>query len=510
MNLTSPPPLKAYAQPKARQAALQELTGASPWDCVIIGGGCVGAGALLEAALRGYRCLLVERSDFAEGTSSRSTKLLHGGVRYLAQGNLALVKEALHERSVILRNAPHVSKPLSFVMACPSWPQALFYRAGLALYDGLAGRSHLGTAALMGKNELHQLFPFLDKAIGRCGVTYQDGVFDDARLVLSLLKTARHYGGIAINHCAASDYQEASGHSRLVLHDRLGNEQFEIQSKIIIDASGAWNGSCLSSRRGEVLPKSSQLAISRGSHIVVDSPRLQSAFVLPKTPDGRILFMVPWRGMTMIGTTDVLSPQAEFSPQVPVPEFDWLLSTASNILDQPLTQDSIKAVFCGFRPLYQPPSQQSMPTAKISREHMIWQTGERMVSIIGGKWTTYRRMAEDCWHRLDELSLLARGQKVNTADISLLASPSLDQWRYADRLTDEIMQKAWEEEWACTPDDLLSRRLRLSFTHSTLIEPYAKQAIGFYAKQEGWSLAQQSIARDEWAASLQQYLPPRV
>lgn len=376
-----------------RAELLQQLEEETAWEMIVVGGGATGLGVAVEAASRGYRTLLLEQHDFAKGTSSRSTKLIHGGVRYLQQGNLSLVLEALRERGLLIRNAPHLVHNLSFVVPIYDWWEGPFYGVGLKLYDLLAGRLGLGPSRLLSREETLSHIPTVERNGLRGGVIYHDGQFDDARLAISLAMTVRDLGGVALNYLPVTGiFREVGLVAGVEALDVESGRAFRLRGRVVINAAGPF----IDNVRRMVDPKASPLVTpSQGVHLVLDGSFLSgdSAIMVPHTDDGRVLFAVPWHGRTIVGTTDTPIPSATLEP-CPLPEeIEFLLSHASRYLTRHPVPADVLSVFAGIRPLVR--SEGGGDTASLSRDHTLLVDKSGLVTIAGGKWTTYRRMGED-------------------------------------------------------------------------------------------------------------------
>ncbi|PID91612.1 MAG: FAD-dependent oxidoreductase [Bacteroidetes bacterium] len=378
-----------------RDSAIQKIAkGDLKYDVVVIGGGASGLGAALEAASRGYKTLLLEKYDFAKGTSSRSTKLVHGGVRYLAQGNVSLVLEALRERGRLKRNAPHLVRDQGFIIPCYSWWCVPFYTIGLTLYDLMAGKLGIGRSIPLSKKRCMRELPHIKQKKLRGGVRYFDGQFDDARLAVNLAQTIVEQGGVVVNYMELTNLVKKDGKiAGVVARDVLGGESYEIRARTVINATGVFVDDILKmdEPEGRDIVKPSQ-----GIHLVVDRKYLggDQALMIPKTSDGRVLFAVPWHDHVVVGTTDVEKQQAEIEPHAEEVEINYILETARLYFDPPFKRDDVLAVYTGLRPLAAPASE-GKKTKEISRGHKIIVSASGMVTITGGKWTTYRKMGED-------------------------------------------------------------------------------------------------------------------
>ncbi len=366
-----------------------------PWDMLIVGGGATGVGVAIDAATRGYDVLLIEQHDFGKGTSSRSTKLVHGGVRYLEQGNISLVMEALRERGLLLRNAPHLVHDRAFVVPNYDWWEAPFYGLGLKVYNLLAGKYGFGVSRILSKEETLERLPTLKTEGLRGGVVYFDGQFDDTRLLIHMVATAYEKGATLLNYVQATHLtKDGEGIiDGIVAQDTQSGEKLEARAAVVINATGPFADNL----RREADPSAApMIAPSQGIHLVFDRSFLpgESAIMVPHTSDGRVMFAIPWHNHTLIGTTDTPVAQAELEPVAMEQEIEFILSTASLYLARKPARADILSVFAGIRPLVR--SGEGGRTAALSRDHTIHIDQSGLLTICGGKWTTYRHMAEDC------------------------------------------------------------------------------------------------------------------
>ena len=378
-----------------------------PWDMIVVGGGATGVGVAIDAATRGYDVLLLEQSDFGKGTSSRSTKLAHGGVRYLEQGNIGLVMEALKERGLLLRNAPHLVHDLAFVVPNYDWWEAPFYGLGLKLYQLLAGKYGFGTSRILSREETLEHLPTLKTEGLRGGAVYYDGQFDDARLLIHMVATAFEQGATLLNYVEVTGLtKDSQGYvDGITARDVETGNEFRASARVVINATGAFTDRL----RLKAEPAATPMIVpSQGIHLVFDSTFLQgeSAVMVPHTSDGRVLFAIPWHGHTLVGTTDTPIPTAMLEPVAMEHEIEFILATAGQYLAKAPTRDDVLSVFAGIRPLVRATGVAS--TAALSRDHVIHIDRSGLVTICGGKWTTYRRMAEDC---VDQAATLAQLQE---------------------------------------------------------------------------------------------------
>lgn len=371
---------------------IQQLDAAKEWDICIIGGGATGLGIAVDAASRGYSTILLEKHDFAKGTSSRSTKLVHGGVRYLQQGNIKLVTEALKERGLLLKNAPHLVKNQSFVIPNYKWWEHPFYGIGLKVYDWMAGSLGLGPSQFLSREETLALAPTLDPDGLRGGVLYHDGQFDDARLAIHLAMTAADHGAVILNYIPVKGLLKSQGKiAGVEVTDTISGQSYEVKARAVINATGVFSDSILQMDNANAEPVVSP---SQGIHLVVDKEFLPSdtAIMIPKTDDGRVLFAVPWHHKIIIGTTDTPMHDIQAEPVARQEEIDFVLHHITRYLTRTPGYADIRSIFAGLRPLVKGNNKN---TAALSRDHHISISDSELITITGGKWTTYRRMAED-------------------------------------------------------------------------------------------------------------------
>ncbi|MEO8602401.1 MAG: glycerol-3-phosphate dehydrogenase/oxidase [bacterium] len=370
------------------------LLAKGPWDVIVIGGGASGLGVAVDAQTRGYRTLLLEEHDFAKGTSSRSTKLVHGGVRYLKQGNVSLVLEALRERGLLCRNAAHLVHDLAFVVPRYKWWEGPFYGVGLKLYDMLAGKLKIAKSRQLNRKQTIERIPNVETKNLIGGAMYHDAQFDDARLAFALAMTAADHGAVLVNHMPVTGMLKHDGAvAGVSAVDRETGKTYELHAKVVINATGVFTDSVRRLDEGNVEPI---VAPSQGVHLVLDRSFQPSnaAIMVPQTDDGRVLFVIPWHGRCLIGTTDTLVPNATIEPRPLAEEVQFILRNAARYLSHDPTEKDVLSWFAGLRPLVQP-SQAGVQTKAMSREHMVVISPSGLVTIVGGKWTTYRKMAED-------------------------------------------------------------------------------------------------------------------
>jgi glycerol-3-phosphate dehydrogenase len=366
-----------------------------PWDIVVVGGGATGVGVALDAAARGYDVLLLEQSDFGKGTSSRSTKLVHGGVRYLEQGNVSLVMEALKERGLLRQNAPHLVSDLAFVVPNYEWWEAPFYGVGLKVYNLLAGRYGFGPSEILSKEATLARLPTIRTEGLRGGVVYYDGQFDDARLLINMATTAAEQGAALLNYAPVTALtRDKHGFvDGIVAQDLESRREIQAAARVVVNAGGPF---CDAVRRLASPDLPPLIAPSQGIHLVFDASVLPggNAILVPHTRDGRVMFAIPWHGHTVVGTTDTPIVEPSLEPRAHTDEVEFVLETASRYLRRPLTRTDVRSVFVGIRPLVR--SAESKSTSALPRDHLVHIDPSGLVTVTGGKWTTWRSMAEHC------------------------------------------------------------------------------------------------------------------
>jgi len=503
-----------------RNEELSKLTTVKEWDFIVIGGGASGLGSALDATSRGFRTLLLESHDFAKATSSRSTKLVHGGVRYLAQGDIGLVKEALKERGLLAKNAAHVVKNQSFIIPNYTWWGGIYYKIGLSIYDFLAGKLSLGKTKYISKSKTVEKLPTIQQKDLVSGVVYQDGQFDDARLAINLTQTIIEKGGTAVNYVKVINLikNDAGKIKGVVAEDQFTKQQFEIKAKVVINATGVFTNDILNMNN----PKHGKLVVpSQGIHLVLDRSFLKSddAIMIPKTSDGRVLFVVPWHDRALVGTTDTLLENESFEPRALEDEITFVLNTARQYLAKQPTLEDVKSVFAGLRPLAAP-KDGAKNTKEVSRSHKVITSETGLISIIGGKWTTYRKMAEDTVNeamKVHQLGLTTSKTEtlsihgnvkpetvdrthhlyVYGSDIPEIKKLQLSSSEYAQKIHPEhpftIAEAVWaiRNEMAETVEDILARRVRLLFLDARAAIDSAEKISSLIAKEKEYS--------QEWA-----------
>jgi glycerol-3-phosphate dehydrogenase len=447
-----------------RSALLARLREDRLWDVLVIGGGATGLGIAVDAAARGLSTVLIEARDFAAGTSSRSTKLIHGGVRYLAQGNVKLVREALTERATLIANAPELVHAMEFVVPCYRWHERAMLRVGLGLYDTLAGARGIGPTEWLSPAETLRRLPTVRARGLHGGVSYWDAQFDDARLAIALMRTACRLGAVALNYLPVHALQKDGG--RIVAAratDAETGEAFTLRARAVFNASGVWGDAVRRLAEPTARPL---LTLSRGSHIVVGAHFLPGAraLMIPKTADGRVLFAIPWQGRLVVGTTDVACDAPSWEPQPTAAEVDFIVETARGYLAQSIGSGDILATYAGLRPLVA--AKAAGATRTLSREHAIIIEHGNLLTIAGGKWTTYRRMALDAVDQAIARGLLVAGPST-TSGLRLDVDAALEATALAASNASEPAALlryggyARAHEQARTIEDLLCRRLRI-------------------------------------------------
>lgn len=513
-----------------RAALIARLAEPRSYDVAIIGGGATGLGLALDAAARGFSVVLLESHDFAKGSSSRATKLVHGGVRYLAQGNISLVREALHERSTLLANAPHLAQPLAFVMPSYAWWQTPFYGFGLKLYDLLAGRAGLGATEFLSRTQTLRLLPSAKPDGLSGGVKYWDGQFDDARLALALAKTAAQHGALLLNYCPATALVHTAGKvTGLRVQDQESGSLHTIQARCVINAAGVWVDD-FRQQDAQALqrPVTAMVAPSQGVHLVVERDfwPTDHALLIPKTADGRVLFAVPWLGKVILGTTDTPRDDLAREPTAFADEVHFILSEAGKYLTRAPQRSDVKSIWVGLRPLVKPQGDDGDNTKSLSREHTILVSKSGLLTVTGGKWTTYRAMAEDVLERAFADRLLERRAGGVTNHLPLVGAPEgaesrnqahriSDGGNQAHRissapglhlygsqaqavcalpgadhvlgggLTEAMVRFAARYEYARTCEDVLARRSRLLFLDARLAASLAHEVSAILQEETG-------------------------
>jgi glycerol-3-phosphate dehydrogenase len=510
-----------------RASLLSRLARPQTFDVAVIGGGATGLGVALDAAARGFSVVLVEAHDFAKGTSSRATKLVHGGVRYLAQGNVALVREALRERTTLLRNAPHLAQPLPFVMPSYRFWETPFYGTGLKMYDALAGQAGLGATEFLDREQTLACLPTARAQGLKGGVKYWDGQFDDARLALALARTAAARGALLVNYCRATALRHENGKIvGVACKDSESGTSYDLQARCVINATGVWVDQ-LRQQDGRAMgrPVQPMVAPSQGVHIVVDREFLPGdhALMVPKTADGRVLFGVPWLGKIILGTTDTPRQDLPAEPRPFREELRFILEESGRYLTKAPAPADIRSMWVGLRPLVKPQGDDGDDTKGLSREHTVLVSRSGLVTVTGGKWTTYRAMAEDVLDKCMQAGLLARARAGVTTNLVLIggegsagshsrmsepqglhsygneagavaALPGADR-ELAAGLTEAMVRFAARHEYARTAEDMLARRCRLLFLDAALAGSLAER-VGSILEEETGADPQVKAFRD--------------
>jgi glycerol-3-phosphate dehydrogenase len=497
-----------------RENNISALRQVDQWDIVIVGGGASGLGAAVDAAKRGYKTLLLEKNDFSKGTSSRSTKLVHGGVRYLQNGDISLVIEALKERGIMKRNAPQLVKDMSFIIPFYDWWNSPFYGLGLKVYDMMAGKMGLGPSTLLNKNETIELINNVKQEGLKGGVIYHDGQFDDSRMAITLALTATQLGATLIN------YTEVTGLIKkddlitgLEVLDCESGEKYSINTKVVVNATGVFSDQIVKMDQPDARPL---IRPSQGVHLVLERDFLDGnhAIMIPHTSDGRVLFAVPWHNHVVVGTTDTPIDHADEEPKALEEEIAFILSNASQYMTKKPKRNDVKSVFAGLRPLA---AQQgnSTETKEVSRHHKVNVSTSGLISVLGGKWTTYRKMGEDTINtaavvgglkeqKCKTRKLLLHGYEENTdindplhvygsdrQNIISMGKPE-DNESLSDKfyISKNLILWSVEKEMAIHIEDVLARRARCLFLDAKETQKVAPQVARIMAdamnKNDKW------------------------
>lgn len=482
------------------------------WDMVVVGGGSTGLGVAVDAAARGFSVALFEWEDFAKATSSRSTKLVHGGVRYLAQGDVSLVLEALHERGLLKKNAPHLVKNQSFLIPNYSYWDNFLYTVGLTVYDILAGGLSLGRSKYVSRKKTEQYLPTVQVEGLKGSVVYHDGQFDDSRLAVNLAQTCAERGGCPLNYMKVEGvlHGENGMVAGVKVKDLISGREYEVRAKAVVNATGIFVDGIMEM---DVPTHEHMVQPSQGVHVVLDKTFLQSdyAIMIPKTDDGRVLFAVPWHDKVVVGTTDTLREKPELEPQALDSEIEFILNTAGRYMSRKPQRSDVLSVFAGLRPLAAP-KKEGKSTKEISRSHKIFVSKNKLVTITGGKWTTYRKMAEDTVDKVIGLGLLEKrecvtknlqihGYQTNPdlndhlyiygsdqqAIRNLMASDETMAEKLHPRYDYTVAEVVWavREEMALTLEDILARRVRLLFLDARVAVEVAPKVAGIIADELG-------------------------
>lgn len=505
------------------------------WDIVVVGGGATGLGAALDAASRGLKVALLEQADFTKATSSRSTKLVHGGVRYLAQGDVGLVVEALRERGLMRKNAPHLVKDQRFIIGNYKWWERPFYGIGLIMYDILAGKQGLGRSLPMRKKTVMEEIPQIVTKGLKGGVVYHDGQFDDSRMAINILQTADEHKAVSVNYMKVTGLlkNESGKISGVEAYDEVGGKAYTLRTKVVINATGIFVDELMQMDAPE---KNRMVRPSQGVHLVVDKSFLggDTAIMIPKTSDGRVMFGVPWHGKVVLGTTDTPMNEFVLEPKALEEEIDFILNTAGQYLVKQPSRKDVLSVFAGLRPLAAPRKESDgKKTKEISRSHKIIVSNSGLVTITGGKWTTYRDMAEDVVNRAIGVARLPK-VKCKTKDLRIHGykkgvDRSHSNYVYGsdyekiltlqseDPTWSEILHPRYEfiaaeviwavrEEMALTVEDVLARRLRILFMDARAAIDMAPRVASLMAKEMGHDAAWEKAQVEEFRQLAQNYL----
>ncbi len=455
-----------------------------PWDIVVIGGGATGVGCAVDAASRGLDVLLVEQHDFGKGTSSRSTKLVHGGVRYLRQGNMSLVREALKERGILLRNAPHVVHKQAFIVPGYGLWQKVFYGIGLKTYDLLAGKHSFGGSRILSKAETIERLPTVITDGLSGGVLYYDGQFDDTRLLIDLVTTAHNHGAAMLNYARVTSLKKDNDGQIMGVEfqEVETGEAFSVSARSVINATGAFCDSVRTMSDDAAQPV---VEFSQGIHLVFDRKFMPSdtAVMIPKTSDGRVLFCIPWLGATLVGTTDTPIASAKLEPEALESEIDFVIETVGQYLTKAPGRDDILSIFAGIRPLVK--RRHATKTSSISRGHDLFVDAAGLITITGGKWTTYRRMAEDAVNKAVQIGRLSVHECVTETLKISSPEPEINSERLHPDLPFTVgdVMRAVQHEMAQTVEDVLARRTRALFLDAAAAVEAADKVAGIIARE---------------------------
>lgn len=493
----------------SRKSLVNSAKSVEKWDVIVIGGGATGLGVALDSVTRGYKTLLLEQVDFAKGTSSRSTKLVHGGVRYLAQGNIDLVKEALYERGLLSKNAPHLVKNQSFIIPNYRWYEGMFYTVGLKVYDFLAGKLSLGKSLHINKKETMNRLETIRRDKLKGGVVYKDGQFDDSRLAVNVAQTCVEQGASVLNYFKVNNLViEENQIKGVSAKDMETGEDHQFFGDAVINATGVFTDEIL---RMENPDARNMVKPSQGVHLVFDKSFLpgDDAIMIPKTEDGRVLFAVPWHDKVIVGTTDTQLDEHSLEPVALEEEIEFILKTFNNYLEKQVTRDDVRSIYAGLRPLAAP-KDGAEKSKEISRSHKVIVSKTGLITITGGKWTTFRRMAQDTVDKAIALGRLPK-KACKTADLKIHGAkenPDLSNHLYIygsdqpeiqnlikedqslgeklhprlDFLKAEVVWAA-RHELARTIDDVLARRVRMLFMDSKAAIECAPEVAKILAKE---------------------------
>jgi glycerol-3-phosphate dehydrogenase len=516
----------------SREAQIDRLhSDEGPWDIIVIGGGATGVGVAVDAAARGYRVALLEQNDFGKGTSSRSTKLVHGGLRYLKQGRIQLVRDALIERGLLCKNAPHLVHPLLTIVPLHSRWESFYYGIGVKLYELLSGRLSIGPSRRLSLEEMRRQVPTIDTQHLYGGVSYYDGAFDDTRLLVNLVQTAIEHGGICVNYVPVRELVKEAGKVRgVVAEDLETGTMLRLTAKAVVNATGPFSDQILKLDNASAAPV---IAASQGIHLVFDREFLPSdaAIIVPKTRDGRVIFAVPWHNHAVIGTTDTPRPDLPMEPR-PLPgEVDFLLETIAPYLTRKPRHQDIRSIFAGIRPLVR--GGDASNTSKLGRDHEVRTSSSGLISVLGGKWTTYRKMAEDCVDQCTRVAGLAPrecetktmrihghpgdrhvtrfseyGSEAAALEDLIASTPSAGE-QLAERLPYVAGQATFaaRHELARTVEDVLARRTRALFLDAEAAVMAAPRVAALLAAELGRDERWQADQLESFMQTAEAYRP---
>lgn len=516
----------------SRDEFVKKLEGQSIWDIIIIGGGATGLGVAVDAASRGYSTLLLEQADFAKGTSSRSTKLVHGGVRYLAKGDIRLVYNALDERAILLRNASHLVKAQSFIIPCYSWYSIIKYIVGLKIYDWLSGRFSFGKSSFFTREKVMEHLPNINAKGLIAGIEYFDGQFDDARLAINLAQTSAEKGGVVLNYFKVNALQKTNGKiSGVLAVDLETGKEYALASKVVINATGIFVDEVLKMDEPGRVPL---VRPSQGIHIVLNKLFLKSdnAILIPETQDGRVLFAVPWHHHVLVGTTDTPLTTNSLEPVALDEEIEFILETVKDYFSIVPTRKDVLSVFAGLRPLAAN-NKNTNSTKEISRVHKLLVSDSGLVTITGGKWTTYRKMAEETVNKAvtvgDLIKKICETKKLKVHGCTTLPvkghlavfgtdaagikelikeDPLLNE-KLVEHLPYTKAEVVWavRYEMARTIEDVLSRRLRILFLDALAAIKAAPIVAYLIAEELGYTEEWKQLQLTQFNTLAAQYLP---
>ena len=521
------------AQHFNRENLIEDAKKVGLWDVIVIGGGSTGLGIALDSVTRGYKTLLLEQLDFAKGTSSRSTKLVHGGVRYLAQANISLVTEALKERGLLEKNAPHLVKNQTFLIPNYTWWEGPYYTLGLKAYDFLAGKLSLGASKHVSKNETIRKLKTIKQNKLRGSVSYQDGQFDDSRLAVNIAQTAIEKGGSLLNYFEVKNLMkdEEKNITGVTAIDNETKEEHNFKGKVVINATGVFADNILQMDKPGSKKK---IQPSQGVHLVFDKEFLpgEDALMIPKTDDGRVLFAVPWHNKVIVGTTDEIVDSETTEPNATEKEVEFILETLNRFIEKKATRKDIKSIYAGLRPL-SAPDKEGGQTKEISRGHKILVSDTGLISITGGKWTTYRKMAEDTLDKVISLERLPKKEcvtehltihgAIETKDRSNHLYVYGSDQRHLQEIIDENpdmgekihpdldylkVEVVWaaRHEMARTVEDVLARRVRVLFLDAKKSIEMAQTVAELLAKELGKNKAWETLQVKEYTQLANGYI----